>query len=80
MEIIIRKVIDEVKYTILNSSLVAELKLEVASTFFLKEGITVHPLQIRFFFSGKELLDNEELWVYNLDDGSIVQMMVKPLD
>ena len=30
---------------------------------------------IRLFFGGKELLDKKEIWYYNIDDDSIIQML-----
>ena len=34
---------------------------------------------IRLFFGGKELNDNKELWFYNVQNNSIIQMLAKPL-
>ena len=34
---------------------------------------------IRLFFWGKELLDNKEIWSYNIQNGSVIQMLAKPL-
>jgi len=35
---------------------------------------------IRLFFGGKELLDEKEIWFYNIEDDSIIQMLAKPLE
>ena len=35
---------------------------------------------IRFFFGGKELLDQKEIWFYNIENDSIIQMLAKPLE
>ena len=34
---------------------------------------------LRLFFWGKELLDNKEIWSYNIQNGSVIQMLAKPL-
>ena len=35
---------------------------------------------IRLFFGGKELLDQKEIWFYNIENDSIIQMLAKPLE
>ena len=35
---------------------------------------------IRLFFGGKELLDQKELWFYNIENDSIIQMLAEPLE
>ena len=35
---------------------------------------------IRLFFGGKELQNQKELWFYNIENKSIIQMLAKPID
>ena len=35
---------------------------------------------IRLFFGGKELLDKKEIWFYNINNDSIIQMLASPLE
>jgi hypothetical protein len=79
LDLIIRKVIDEKKYIITNYGTVEGLKIEVASSFPYEDGVLTVD-RIRFFFSGKEMLNKEELWIYNVDNDAIIQMMVKAVD
>ncbi len=76
VEFIVRKVIEEKKYKMKNSELILELKNKVAKDFYDYE---LEKDKIRFFFRGKELNDHEELWFHNIDDGSIILMMIKSL-
>jgi hypothetical protein len=77
LEIIIRKIVQEKSYKVKNRLLVSELKNLAAKNFEEKE--LDHNL-IRLFFGGKELKNTEELWSYNIMDGSIIQMMIRNLD
>ena len=35
---------------------------------------------IRLFFGGKELIDKKEVWFYNIESDSIIQMLASPLE
>jgi hypothetical protein len=77
INIIIRKVIQEKSYTVSNISLVGDLKNYISKNF---ENSEIKIELIRLFYGGKELNNNDELWLYNIFEGSIVQMMVKSLE
>lgn len=77
IEIIIRKVVEDKKYQIKNTSKVSELKAQVSLNFFDYE---VEINNLRLFFGGKELNNDEELWYYRIDEGSIVIMLVRQND
>jgi hypothetical protein len=70
IEIIIRKFIRDKSYKVKNRLTVSQLKKLIAKNF---EEIDIN--LIRLFFGGKELKDNDELWSYNVGEGSIIQMM-----
>jgi hypothetical protein len=74
IKIIIRKVVEEVGIECLNSWTVLELKNNIKS---IGELVITKPENIRLFHGGKELRDNEELWFYHIDNGSIVQLMYR---
>jgi hypothetical protein len=67
-------VVDDKKYQIKNIDKVLDLKAKVAQKFFENE---VEIQNLRLFFGGKELNNDEELWYYRIDDGSIVLMLVR---
>lgn len=77
IEIIVRKVVEDKKYQIKNTSKVSELKAQVSHNFFEYE---VEINNLRLFFGGKELNNDEELWYYRIDEGSIVIMLVRQND
>ena len=60
-----------------NYQLIKELKNNIKN----KEGFKKKYIldNIRLFFGGKELLDNKEIWSYNIQNDSVIQMLAKPL-
>ena len=87
LQIIVRKVVEEKSYTLSNYSTIKDLKEEVAKTFPFNDHNAVKDNngnssritanRIRFFYGGKELKDEDELWVYDIRNESIIQMMIK---
>jgi hypothetical protein len=74
IKVIIRKVVDEVSIACTNIWTVGELKNSIKA---IGDIIEAKPECIRLFFGGKELQNAEELWNYNIEDGSIVALMYR---
>lgn len=74
IEVIIRSAMRESVYELLNTSTVGELKVFITSSY---EQGNINIEDIRLFFSGKELANEEELWFYNIEDKSIVNMLIR---
>lgn len=70
--VIIRKGIDEKNIEINNLDSILNLKQAITHIGNLKD---IDFNKIRLFFSGKELKNDEEIWLYNILNESIVQMM-----
>ena len=68
----------EEKITINNYNKISDLKdaIKKCETFIKNYMLD----NIRLFFGGKELLDEKEIWFYNIEDDSIIQMLAKPLE
>jgi hypothetical protein len=77
IKVILRKIVEEVSISCLNTWIVAELKNNIKSMGDLED---VKPECIRLFFGGKELQNTEELWFYNIENQSIVQFMYREID
>jgi hypothetical protein len=89
MTLIVRRGIDEIKYSVKNCITVYNLKELHAETINKSSnkdamdntnssaGNIFKAEDIRLFFGGKELNDNQELWFYNIGQESIVQMMLR---
>lgn len=77
VECIVRKVVQEKKYKLLNTQTIADLKHMIAQNF---EEAPIEEERIRLFFCGKELINDHELWTYNIEDESIVMLMLKAFD
>ena len=68
----------EEKITINNYNKISDLKNAIKKCeMFIKNYMLD---KIRLFFGGKELLDEKEIWFYNIEDDSIIQMLAKPLE
>ena len=68
----------EEKITINNYNKISDLKDDIKKCeTFIKNYMLDN---IRLFFGGKELLDEKEIWFYNIEDDSIIQMLAKPLE
>lgn len=78
IEVIIRKLVEEKKYTLKNTSTIEELKKQISETFCSESPLGEE--RIRLFFGGKELVNSNELWFYNIEDESIIILMVKPVE
>jgi DUF2075 family protein len=78
IEIKIRCLNIEEKIIINNYKKIKDLKNDIqkCDTFIQKFELD----NIRLFFGGKELLDEKEIWFYNIEDDSIIQMLAKPLE
>ena len=78
IEIKIRCLNIEEKIIINNYKKIKDLKNDIqkCDTFIQKFELD----NIRLFFGGKELLDHKEIWLYNIEKDSIIQMLAKPLE
>ena len=76
IEIKIRCFTNEVKIKINNYENVEKLKKEITISKHFKNKYKVG--DIRLFFGGKELKNPKELWFYNIENKSIIQMLAKP--
>jgi hypothetical protein len=77
IKVCLRKVIDEVVIDCKDTWKVGELKNSVKTI----GDVTIHnPENVRLFYAGKELQNDEELWFYHIDNGSIVQLLYKEGD
>ncbi len=72
--IIIRYYINQIKFKISNWKTILQLKENIIKS---KDYKNVSVDNIRLFFGGKELHDNQELWFYNIINKSICQMLIK---
>lgn len=77
IDVIIRNFDKEKKYKIKNTSTILDLKSLISKDPIIESEV-INKEEIRFFFGGKELLNSEGLWCYNIEDRSIINMMVKP--
>jgi hypothetical protein len=77
--VIIRKGIDEKPISLSNKSTIGVLKENIAKSF-PKLPENTPSEKIRLIFGGKELMDKEELWFYNIDEASIIIMMIKAFE
>lgn len=71
---IIRKGGDKIKIKNTNYLSVKQLKHLVVNNF---PKINAQENQIRLFFRGKEMEDDKEIWFYNVENDSIVLMMIR---
>ena len=76
IEIKIRCFTDEDKVKINNFEKVEKLKQDISLCKHFKN--KYKPNDIRLFFGGKELKNQKELWFYNIENKSIIQMLAKP--
>lgn len=74
LKVKIRKVIDEKIYSISNLEIVENLKIAVATNFFENP---IEYNKVRLFFAGKELVDKEPIWKYNIEDESIILLLIR---
>jgi hypothetical protein len=71
----IRKLVTDIAIECKNTNTILQLKNII---------VTIQDFQIdkvetvRLFYGGKELQNIEEIWFYNINSGSIVQLMVSP--
>jgi hypothetical protein len=77
IEIKIRCYSDEGKITISNYKTVDNLKEMISECNTFKGKYKLD--DTRLFFGGKELQNQKELWFYNIENKSIVQMLSKPI-
>ena len=77
IEIKIRCFSDEKKIKINNYKYIKDLKEVIKTDDFFCDKFILDNL--RLFFGGKELLDMKEIWFYNIESESIVQMLANPL-
>jgi hypothetical protein len=70
----VRKVIDEKIYSISNYNLIKDLKEAVATSFFEQP---FESNKVRLFYGGKDLCDSEEVWTYNIENGSIILLLIR---
>lgn len=61
---------EKIKIKCSNYSLVSKIRSKIGKK------LQVQPEKIRLFFSGKELKDDMQLWVYNIDDDYVVIITV----
>ena len=78
LEIKIRCFSDEGKFKINNYENVEKLKEIISECKNFKNSYKMDG--IRLFFGGKELQNQKELWFYNIENKSIVQMLAKPME
>lgn len=76
IDVIVRKTIQDKTFNIKNSIFVYEFKKIISKNF---ETFELNEQLIRLFYSGKELRDDDQLWMYNILNGSIVQMMIRTI-
>ena len=69
----IRKLVTDIAVECKNINTVLQLKNIIAN---IKDFQVEKVETVRLFFGGKELVNIEELWFYNIGNGSIVQLMV----
>ena len=77
IEIKIRCFSDEIKIKINNYEKIEKLKENIRGNKNLKNKYVLD--NVRLFFGGKELQNDKELWYYNIENKSILQMLAKPL-
>ena len=78
IEIKIRCLGDEIRIKTNNFETVEKLKENIALSKIFKNKYKSDG--IRLFFGGKELQNQKELWFYNIENKSIIQMLAKPID
>ena len=78
LEIKIRCFSDEGKIKINNYENVEKLKEIISECKNFKNSYKMD--NIRLFFGGKELQNQKELWFYNIENKSILQMLAKPVE
>ena len=74
INIVIRYYNNQIKFKISNWKNILQLKENIIK---IKDYKNVSVENIRLFFGGKELHDNQELWFYNIINKSICQMLIK---
>ena len=74
INIVIRYYNNQFKFKISNWKNILQLKENIIK---IKDYKNVSVENIRLFFGGKELHDNQELWFYNIINKSICQMLIK---
>ncbi len=74
INIVIRYYNNQIKFKISNWKNILQLKENIIK---IKDYKNVSIENIRLFFGGKELHDNQELWFYNIINKSICQMLIK---
>ena len=74
INVIIRYYNNQFKFKISNWKNILQLKENIIK---IKDYKNVSVENIRLFFGGKELHDNQELWFYNIINKSIIQMLIK---
>jgi hypothetical protein len=68
----IRKFADDIVVKCKNAWTVLELKGNIKA---IGDISITNPERVRLFFCGKELQNSEELWFYNIEDESIIQIL-----
>jgi hypothetical protein len=68
----VRKVIDDLKIECTNRWSVTELKSCIKK---ISDGEITKPENIRLFYGGREMQNSEQLWFYNIDNDSIIQLL-----
>ena len=71
---IIRKGMDNIKLKLSNFTKIKQVKIAVAKNF---PNINVKSSKVRLFFGGKELEDDKEIWFYNIENDSIILLMIR---
>jgi hypothetical protein len=77
IEIKVRCFNNEENIKINNYQLIKDLKVNIKNNDGFKKKYILD--NMRLFFGGKELLDNKEIWSYNIQNDSVVQMLATPL-
>ena len=81
ISIIIRNCITDLKVNTINLCPINELKLYILKRFDFSSTDFKHGVedisQIRLFHYGKEMRDNDKLFQHHVDDGKIIQMMLR---